>query len=457
MQLCSRVIRTGCLTDVLEWGIAPEDFLTSEGRAIFNHIVGYYSMANTAGAVIGEHAAKQQYPNFQMCDDASMTTAALCQEVRKSRLSIQLKQQYQRGIELADVDPMKAAAEMQNASADALNLGLGKNTDVRFTSALDGIVSRYELLKQGVDLSAMKWPWQPMNDATGGIQHNDYIVFFGRPKSMKSWVLAYLIAWAYELGKRAVVYTKEMNAEDIFMRVTACISQITYSGLRMGNLSHEEEQMLYATHRMVQMLNTTEQLICLSGQDAPAGGDTVPWLRSKVESYKPDLVFIDGLYLMSDVHRAKKREERVMNISRELRQMTIQLNLPLLATLQANRKAAGHEEANLDELAYSDAIGQDATGIFRVINEKTGPTCQLVVGGAREFVLNGFRINAVPATDFSYHSLLTSKEIESAKAHDTEAEDEPKAHAQAKNKKKKGTTEAGTLTRASKQLDKIMR
>ena len=65
MQLCSRVIRHGCLTEVLEWGVAPEDFLTSEGRSMFNHIVGYYSMANTAGAVIGENAAKQHYPNFQ--------------------------------------------------------------------------------------------------------------------------------------------------------------------------------------------------------------------------------------------------------------------------------------------------------------------------------------------------------------------------------------------------------
>jgi hypothetical protein len=107
-----------------------------------------------------------------------------------------------------------------------------------------------------------------------------------------------------------------------------------------------------------------------------------------------------------------------MNISRDLRQMVLSTGVPVIATMQANRKAAGHNDANLDEIAYSDALAQDATMAARVINDKVSPTISVVIGGSREFKLHGFRINAVPARDFSYHSELTEKDIEKAKEGD---------------------------------------
>jgi len=414
MQLISRVIRTGNITDLVEWGITPEDFLTNEGRAMYNSIIGYYSMHNTAGAVIGEQAAQGIFPTFELCDDPSMTTPALCVEVRKTRIAIDLKVGLQRAIEMAEADPLAAVGHSQNVTSSLLNLGLGKSTDVRFQTALEDILIKYEMREKGIDLSCGQWPWQILNDATGGVQPEDYVIFYGRPKSFKSWVLAFLIACMFEQDKKAIIYTKEMTPENIFMRVAACVAQIDYAGLRMGKLSKDHRESLYLLRRMMQALRSYDGLICLSGRDAPAGGDTVPWLRSKVDHYHPDFVFIDGLYLMSDSKGAKKREERISNISRDLRQLGLDTHVPVIATLQANRKAAAHEEANLDELAYSDAISQDATLVIRVINEKSGPTLALAIGGAREFNLEGFRIHGIPATNFSFHSVLTDKELQRA-------------------------------------------
>jgi hypothetical protein len=50
LQLISRIIRLGDVTSVIEWGIGPDDFLTSEGRAMFNHILGYYSQVESTGS-----------------------------------------------------------------------------------------------------------------------------------------------------------------------------------------------------------------------------------------------------------------------------------------------------------------------------------------------------------------------------------------------------------------------
>jgi hypothetical protein len=331
-----------------------------------------------------------------------------------------------------DVDPMSAISMMQLESSQMLRIGLGKDTDMSLGAAFDKELVRYEQLENGIDLSCGPWPWYPMNAATGGFQPDDYIVLYGRPKSFKSWVLSYIIAWTFNMGKRSIIYTKEMTPENIFRRVIACIAQLNYEGLRMGKLMPQEKRALYAAREFMRALQATNNVYCLSGKDAPAGGDTVPWLRAKAEKFKPDYIFVDGMYLMSDVRKSRKENERVKSISRDLSDLRLDLKIPIIVTIQANRDAAKNQDANLDEIAFSDALSQDATCIMRVINEKKTPTCMLVLGGAREYSLNGFRIHAVPAYDFGYYSDLKEKEIDKAIKEDVGPEENPAAHVQKK-------------------------
>jgi hypothetical protein len=433
LQLLSRVIRTGNLQQVIDWGIAEHDFLTSEGRAIFQNLVGYYSMPESAGSVIGENAIRQRYPTFVLCDDPGMTNDALCLEVRKHRLAIETDNLLDRVRTLNMADPVSALNTLNSGSLDLINIGIGKNSDLSLGSAISKLKARYLQVESGVNFAKGPWPWDILNRETGGIQPDDYIVIYGRPKSFKSWLLTYLISFVIDQQKRAVVYTKEMSPDNIFNRIYASLAHVSYKGLRLGALSAEEKEALFMVDRYVERANLRENVYCLSGKDVPRGGDTVPWLRSKVEKYKPDYIFVDGLYLMSDVHKAHKDHERVRNISRDLSDLRLSLQIPLIATLQANRAAAKHQEANLDEIAFSDAIGQDATAAIRVIKEKGAQTAMLVLGGAREWELNGFRINADPARDFSFHSEVSAKDILKAESQDVGPEDNPHAHAKQRN------------------------
>lgn len=384
-----------------------------------------------------------------------MTTEALCIEVRKQRLALEGKERISSIGQLFDYDPVAAITQMSILSTDLLNIGVGKNTDLFLSSAFSNILTRYGLLESGINMSCGPWPWNPMNEATGGFQPDDYIVFYGRPKSFKSWVLAYCIAHIFELNKRVLIYTKEMTQENIYMRIISCIAQIPYQPFRLGKLSYDEKMALYAAQAYMNALQAQNNLVVLSGLDAPPGGDTVAWLRSKAEKYKPDFIAVDGMYLMSDMHSGTKDHEKVRNISRDLRAMNLRLKIPLIATIQANRKAAEHEQANLDEIAFSDGIAQDATCIMRVINEKNNETCQLVLGGAREYSLNGFRIHAEPAINFTFHSLITSKEIEKAKNKDDLPEDNPKAHVGNNKSNVKKRTEASNVKELLKAMKKL--
>jgi hypothetical protein len=420
-QLISRIIRAGALNDSISWGITPDDFRIAECKNIYMQLLAYSQMHHS---VIGPMMAAQMFPSFQLCDDQHMQTPALCIEVRKNRLALDLQAGINDLGALTQTDPIDAVRRLQELAASLTGLTSARNTDVRLGDAMQRTWHKYQLLKAGHDFSLCPWPWLPIQRATRGIMPSDYIVFYGRPKSMKSWVLASLAAWVFEQDKRAIIYTKEMGADDIFRRIGSCIARVNATGLQQGSLNYEQEVDFYNTLRMIELSKASGNLITLSGQDCGDGYDTVPWLASKIEEYKPHFCFIDGMYLMSDVKRAKKDHERVMNISRALRQMTLQTQTALCVTLQANRKAAGHAEGNLDEIAFSDAIGQDATHIFRVINEKHTPTIALVTAGGREFNLNGWRIFGEPDNrcNFDYFGELTDKDIQNAKEGDT-AED----------------------------------
>lgn len=436
MQLVCRIIKTGELKRVLEWGITSEDFMMLETQAIFNQIIAIYTDVDTSGSIMGPRLAASKFTQLNLDDvDDFVTLDHLCKEVRNRRLAKEMKEKAQEAIECADATPMQAFALLQEATAMVMKLDSGKSTDVSFASGMTQVMENYEKRKRGEIVGKIPWPWRPLQEETGGVQEDDYCVFYGRPKSMKSWVVAFLIAWAVEAPwmmsdvplssyPRVLVYTKEMTPLNFYQRIAACLAGLPYGDMRQTKLTEEQEATLRDWVAYAQLLEHQGRLIVLSAKDVP-GRDTVSWLKSKVEKYVPDVVFIDGLYLMSPENpKIVKDNERVASISRAIRQMILDTKTPVIATMQANRKAAGHERAELDEIAFSDAISQDCTMATRVINDKTTPTISLIIGGSREFYLPGLRIRGVPAVDFSYDSVLTEADIMKAKDVDNPEEEQ---------------------------------
>lgn len=460
--LLSYIIRHGKLNEAIDLGLSEDDFTSDIAKKVFEQMLSMKRDPSYKGGQIGVQTARDQFPSFELCDDATMSLEAYFKNVRRDNL-IQINAGVAQELIDTKEDPVVTASKCLNTlQRKVLSVGYGQQNDVGFTNAVSGIIRNYNLRASGTDLSVAKWPWEPFNTATGGLEKDDYIVFYGRPKSKKSWVLAEFIADVYKQGKTPLIYTKEMSAENIFKRVGACVERLPYQEFRMGRLSNEERARLEDLLNMADNIRQHEkEMICLDGKDANSG-DTIEWLSSKVQKYKPDVVFIDGLYLMSDNRGSRNQKDnfRVQNISRAARQMVLETEVPLIATMQATRTAAAHKGANLDEIAYSDAIGQDVTAAIRVINEDFEdelPRITMVVGGAREFHFNGCQIYGVPATNFEYIRELTEKEINKAKERDENRDEREAGTAKAKAKdpnKAKRNREASKTADSNMWADK---
>lgn len=244
-----------------------------------------------------------------------------------------------------------------------------------------------------------------------------FIVLYGRPKSMKTWVGLNIGIDAYLRSRRRVLlYSREMSVMELLGRAAATIAKVEYASFKNGKLQPELKEKAFT---ILQELVEDEKMAGAAGKKMPGlfivsdrgsteGAGGVAWLQSKIRDYQPDLVIVDGMYLMSD-DRSKTRStdwRQIANISQDLKITAQQFNVPIIGITQANRAAQKTKGDDLTELAFSDSLGQDADAVFRIVkmdNKETGLTELLITApGLRDGKFDGIIIHGQPGVNFGY-------------------------------------------------------
>lgn len=91
------------------------------------------------------------------------------------------------------------------------------------------------------------------------------------------------------------------------------------------------------------------------------GAMTVGAIAPKIEEHEPELVLIDGAYLLQDEDGGKRMWEKSMHISRGIKQIAQDYEVPVIITIQLNRQGDSRKngDPSLSDVAYSDAYAQD--------------------------------------------------------------------------------------------------
>ena len=198
LALCARVVRTGDIVPALGFGITLEDFTTAEARRIWALILDYYTKPETRGSVISETMMMSWFGDVRLVDDRpGSTTDALCHEVRKERAYSQATTAAQQFISAAEDranDPIPKLTKLHQEITQIIARGTTKSSDMSLGKGVDNLRNKLLIAATGVSTAVMPWCWDALENVTFGLQPDDYVVLYGRPKSMKSWVLCYLVA-----------------------------------------------------------------------------------------------------------------------------------------------------------------------------------------------------------------------------------------------------------------------
>jgi replicative DNA helicase len=192
----------------------------------------------------------------------------------------------------------------------------------------------------------------------GGLQKSDLLIIAGRPSTGKTGFLLSVAKNAAQRHKKHVaVFSLEMSNEQLVQRLVAQETGIDTQRLRTGKLTSEEWPVF--THA-IEVLSDTHIFL----DDTPA--ITPMQMRTKCRrlhlEYQLDLIIVDYLQLMSSDTRNDNRVQEVSYISRNLKVLARELNVPVLAAAQLSRAVEQRSDKKpiLSDLRESGSLEQDA-------------------------------------------------------------------------------------------------
>ncbi len=203
-----------------------------------------------------------------------------------------------------------------------------------------------------------------------GMQPSDLILVAARPSMGKTaFVLNIAQHVAFKKERGVAVFSLEMSKEQLVNRLFALESQVDSQALRTGNLKDSDWEKLIEGAGIIGRSN-------LIIDDTP--GISVSELRSKCRKYKLEhdtqLIIIDYLQLMSGSAggRSESRQQEISEISRSLKALARELNVPVIALSQLSRavEARPDKRPMLSDLRESGAIEQDADVVMFIYRDE---------------------------------------------------------------------------------------
>ncbi|MBC5742853.1 replicative DNA helicase [Lachnospiraceae bacterium MD308] len=203
-----------------------------------------------------------------------------------------------------------------------------------------------------------------------GLQPSDLILIAARPSMGKTaFVLNIAQYVAFKKEKGVAIFSLEMSKEQLVNRLFALESQVDSQALRTGNLKDSDWEKLIEGAGIIGKSN-------MIIDDTP--GISVSELRSKCRKYKLEhdiqLIIIDYLQLMSGSAggRSESRQQEISEISRSLKALARELNVPVVALSQLSRavEARPDKRPMLSDLRESGAIEQDADVVMFIYRDE---------------------------------------------------------------------------------------
>lgn len=247
---------------------------------------------------------------------------------------------------------------------------------------------------------------------TSGLQNSDLVIVAARPSMGKTaFALCAALNAAIKQNVPVAIFSLEMSNEQLMQRMLAMRGRVNLSSLRRpGTLKDEDWQGLYAAADII--------------ANAPIFIDDSPALstlelRARARRLKAEhglgLVVIDYLQLMRSSRKTDSRELEISDISRSLKALAKELNIPVMALAQLNRKVEDRTDKRpiLADLRESGAIEQDADLIMFVYRDdvyKYKKPSERPLEGDAEIIIGKQRNGPVGVAELIYKSQYTSFE-----------------------------------------------
>ncbi|HEX7927117.1 MAG TPA: replicative DNA helicase, partial [bacterium] len=288
----------------------------------------------------------------------------------------QLRSLISAAVDIADrgrQSPGDAEGLIQQAEDIFLELA-NKATRRSFSPMSELLKASFEMLEkaqdQGDGLTGLPTGFIELDGMTNGLQKSDLIIIAARPGMGKtSFALNIAQHASVRSGKPTVVFSLEMSKEQMAFRMLCSEAKVDSQKVRKGELDeYEWDKLATAAAKL-----SPEPPLLFIDDTAEATPLAIKAISRRIQAeYGLGMIIVDYLQLMRAANRNESREQEIAEISRGLKALAKELDVPVIACAQLNRalEARGNKRPMLSDLRESGSIEQDADIVMFIYRDE---------------------------------------------------------------------------------------
>ena len=356
LRLLSRAVRTRDISPLLEAGVNDDWFFVDENRQVWRFLRQHwtkYQEVPTAVTVL------DNFPTYRLLavDDALDYLVDQLVEYRKRQHAITVVQDASEAI--ANGDHNVAIAVLSQGVAKLLDEGITSSGDIDLTDNATKRFEEYNNIKTRPNgLLGFATGFKTIDEATAGLQPGQLVTIIAPPKTGKSVLAMQMAVNVHRDGFVPMFQSFEMTNMEQQQRHDSMRARIAHSRLIRGALTKVEEE------RYIKELETMESMHKFYLTDS-VSAMTVTGLAAKIDKIRPDIVFVDGVYLMTDeVTGESNSPQALTNITRNLKHLAMAKKLPIVISTQVLLWKMKKRQVSADAIGYSSSFYQDSDVIL---------------------------------------------------------------------------------------------
>lgn len=353
-RLVSKVIAERAIVPVLERGVRPEWIVDDDLRRVWNFVVNHYSTYREVPTIV---AVRDNFPAFKILK-VEDTLDYLIDKMVEFRRNYVTRSGLEIVIDrMTQNDHESALSEMSKTLSEVNAQGITGVTHLDLTKDPFSRLAIYESVKDS-KLLGVPTGFEIIDEATAGLQSGQLVTLIAPPKTGKSQISLRVAVNTHDAGFVPMYQSFEMNNREQSQRHDAMRAHISAERLRNGKLTEPEVK------RLKQLYSEMEDMKPFHMVDA-INGMTIDALVAKLEQLKPDIAFVDGVYLMLDqVTGEANTPQALTNITRGLKRVAQKFEIPIVITTQTLLWKMKKGKVSADSIGYSSSFFQDSDVIL---------------------------------------------------------------------------------------------
>lgn len=326
-------------------GVSSDHFLDNE-KAVYKFVRSYsIKYGKSPQLVTTQKETKISFPKFP-CEPIDYWIDHVVRRYKR-RLIISRSKKIS---ELASDNKLdQATNELIKLNAH-INKGKNSNNINTLSAVAPEVIKTHDTRQKSYKMVGVPFGMEYLDFITDGAQGGDTITLAGSYGTGKTYVLFSWAQHAHIFGKIPMVCTFEMSSEQSARRLMALRTGVYHTHIRLGKLSHWGRKKLVTDIEKIKEYERDGVPFYLM-----QGGmnSTVEELALRINEYKPDVVYVDGAYLLKTKSSGNQKAwERVAETAESLKMVATDANIPIISTYQLNVTGdIGHSGMAIKQLA----------------------------------------------------------------------------------------------------------